>query len=581
MKKVLFSVVYLIFVTTSLFGQSIPVAMASVNYSSSTITFDKTKVLNVARGGQGISGDLTWMPKFYDKLVEIGVNEFRVDWLLSNRFYNVVSRNGSGTLVYTFTNLDKTILPMAQKGMKPLMCMTYMAGVLGKDSFPPNDYAEYKATIKAYVQHYKDLGYTGWAWESHNEPEGFTKLTPAQVYTMYETFSAAVKEVDPTARVGGYGAVGKDWISFLRSFLDIYKADTSKPVMDFYSFHQYGKESWEDVPVIESAFTDRGLTVPNLYITEWNNHWGSAPGQGNAGLVGGSFDTNVNATYIAKKMYNSYLYPNVKKIYYFNFADTDPTKKFSGDLGIFTVDAMHYKSGANVFKMYNSLYGSMLGASISGTGTSTKNVYGLFTVDKTTQKIAAIIWNYQNSSVSFKTVLSNLPTLPVGWEYRVDKLLIDSTHANFYNDFKSIPWISIRASPNEKAAVVESFRVSGNLISHTDTLQKYSVVQFFIEPQLSNTAVDIVKSERVKLIVAKPNVFNTSTEISYSNNGNKDVSLLLYGLGGNLIKVLSSGNNSTGSHTVTLQGNGLSSGMYFLALKSGKSLIDSTIIVKQ
>jgi len=585
MKKIVFFVLYFSYITTSLLGQSIPLATISGNYSSSANAFDKFKVLNVARGGQGISGDLTWMPKYYDKLIEIGVNEFRVDWLLSDRFYKVVSRNSSGKLLYDFRKLDQTILPMAQKGIKPLMCMTYMASVLGntalspysRDSFPPTNYAEYKETIKAYVQHYKDLGYTGWAWESHNEPEGFTKMTPAQVYTMYETFSAAVKEVDPTARVGGYGAVGKDWVSFLRSFLDIYKADATKPVLDFYSFHQYGGDSWEDVPIIEKAFTDRGLAVPNLYITEWNNFWQ------NAGIVGGLFDTNVNATYIAKKMYCSYLYPNVSKIYYFNFADTDSRRKFSGDLGVFTADAMHLKSGANTFKMYNNLQPSLLPVSISGTGTSSRNVYGFFTVDKTTKKIAGILWNYQNSSVAITTILQNLPALPAGWEYKVEKLVIDDTHANFYNDYKN-GWTSNLTSPNEKMTVVDSFKLSALKFSRTDTLLKYSVVQYLIEPQLSdvNTVINNTsKSERMSLIKAIPTVFDASTEISYNNIDHKELTLCLYGSNGNLLKVLSNGNNLSGLQTFTLFGNTLNSGIYFLVLKNGNMVIDTVKIIKQ
>jgi hypothetical protein len=237
---------------------TLPLVTVTADYTNVVSSYDKTKVLNVARGGHGINTDLTWMPGFYDKLVEIGVDEFRIDWLLSDWFYQVVSRDGIGELEYDFSRLDKIILPLAQKGIKPMMCMCYMASALGDNEGPPNDYNEYKATIKAYVQHYKDLGYTGWAWESHNEPEGFTNLTPAQTYKMYRYFSAAVKEVDPSARVGGYSSVGRDWMGYVNSFLDLYKTDSEKPVLDFFSFHQYGKPSWEYVPQIENAFEVAG-----------------------------------------------------------------------------------------------------------------------------------------------------------------------------------------------------------------------------------------------------------------------------------------------------------------------------------
>ncbi|NJO69560.1 MAG: hypothetical protein HC830_10005 [Bacteroidetes bacterium] len=165
---------------------TLPVVTAIADYTDVKSTYDKAKVLNIARGGHGINTDLTWMPGFYDKLAEIGIREFRIDWLLSDWFYQVVSKNAQNQLVYDFTKLDKIILPLTDKGIKPVMCMCYMASVLGKNEDPPGNYDDYKTVIKAFVQHYKDLGHTGWAWESHNEPEGFTKLTPEQTYNMYK-----------------------------------------------------------------------------------------------------------------------------------------------------------------------------------------------------------------------------------------------------------------------------------------------------------------------------------------------------------------------------------------------------------
>jgi hypothetical protein len=46
---------------------------STADYLNSVSTFDKKKILNVARGGHGINTDLAWMPGFYDKLAEIGI----------------------------------------------------------------------------------------------------------------------------------------------------------------------------------------------------------------------------------------------------------------------------------------------------------------------------------------------------------------------------------------------------------------------------------------------------------------------------------------------------------------------------
>ncbi|MBN1769376.1 MAG: hypothetical protein JW842_12780, partial [Prolixibacteraceae bacterium] len=89
---------------------------ASVDFSVVTSIYDRKKVLNVARGGHGINTDLRWMPSFYDNLVEIGIDEFRVDWVLADWFYKVVSRDDLGQLKYDFSKLDRVILPMVNKG---------------------------------------------------------------------------------------------------------------------------------------------------------------------------------------------------------------------------------------------------------------------------------------------------------------------------------------------------------------------------------------------------------------------------------------------------------------------------------
>lgn len=561
-------------------SQSLSKYILYSNYTNSTTDFDKKKVLNVARGGQGISGELNWMPKFYTKLNEIGIDEFRVDWLLSNRFYNVVSRNTSGKLVYNFTNLDKTILPMVQKGITPMMCMTYMAAPLGKDSFPPNNYVEYAEVISAYVQHFKDLGYTGWSWESHNEPEGFTKLTPQQTYEMYRVFASAVKTVDATARVGGFGAVGLDWIGYIRSFLDNYKADNNKPEMDFFSFHQYGNNSWHYVPTIESAFTSRGLKIPALYITEWNNHWGNALGQGNYGISGpgNSFDTNLNACYIAKKMFLSYEYPNLKKIYYFNFADTDKRAIYTGDMGLFTWDSYHRKSAANTFWFYNRMHNKMLSSTISG-ASSDKNTYGFATVNKDSSQLAIILWNYQNKSVEFKTICGSLPALPENMEYIVEKYLIDSTNANHYYDFKR-GWIYLSRSTNEYAKIAKTFKVESNSINITDTLTKYSVVQYIVRPSVKTTNIRNYE-EMVSEFKIAPNYIKSTMNISFTLKNTMPIQIAIIDMSGKLCMITDEelkNENSIQRSQIDLSA--LQRGIYNVILLSGNRRIKTSKILK-
>lgn len=461
-------------------GPELPLVTLAADCTRPAWVFDRGKVLNVARGGHGINTDLSWMPGFYDQLAGIGVNEFRIDWLLSDWFYRIVSRDQAGELQYDFSRLDSIILPLLENGMQPLMCMCYMASALGDPEGEPDDYEEYSRTIRAYVAHYRDLGFTGWAWESHNEPEGFTSLTPAQTYNMYRYFSKAVKAEDPTARVGGYGSVGHDWIGYVNSFLDLYKSDPQRPQMDFFSFHQYGKPSWEDVPEIENAFDSRGLHVPELYVTEWNNSYGHGPGEGNLGTPGGGYDTNVNASYVAKKIFNAYGYSRLSKIYFWNFADTDPSKLFAGDMGMFTVDG-HKKASANTFYFYNQLRDTIVQAYFSGTGTAFRDVHGMVTVDRSQKKLAILLWNHLYDAVEVKSEVDHLPPAGDGGSlHRVQKMVIDQKYGNYYHDVKN-GYDETGTGPHEDPELVDTFSFTGTRFVYTDTLQPHSVVLYLFD----------------------------------------------------------------------------------------------------
>ena len=432
-------------------------AFISADYSGNIGGIDPAKILNVARGGQGILADHKWMPIFYDKLVEIGIREFRIDWLLSDNYYQVVSRNTSGILVYDFSRLDQVILPLADRGIKPIMCMAYMASALGPTTGPPTNYPEYQEVIRTYVRHYARLGHTGWAWESHNEPEGFTTLTATQTYQMYAAMARAVKDVDSSARVGGYGAVGEDWASYMNTFLDLYRAEVlagTAPPMDFFSTHQYGGGDFHEVTYAENQFFNRGLTPPEIYLTEWNNSFGSGPTEGNAGVVGGGYDTNHSAAYVAMKLGRAFDYFWLRRACFFNFADTNSGQTFSGDLGLFTVDG-HRKSAANVFWMYNRLGPTRLPVTASGTGTSNRNVHAIASKNSATGETSVILWNFLNQGVELQLTLQNLPFVASGTKVRLERHLIDSTNGNYYHDFVNGHTAST-PGPNEYTPLVES-----------------------------------------------------------------------------------------------------------------------------
>jgi hypothetical protein len=67
-----------------------------------------------------------------------------------------------------------------------------------------------------------------------------------------------------------------------------------------------------------------------------------------------------------------------------------------------------------------------------------------------------------------------------------------------------------------------------------------------------------------------PNPFNTETNISYSLAEAGNVSLKVYDIAGRLVATLGEGYQEAGEHTVSWDGSGLSSGVYFCKLQASE-----------
>ncbi len=408
-------------------------------------------------------------------MATIGIRELRMDWLPSDSTYYVISRDASNNLMYDFSRLDAIILPLLRTGMRPVMCMNMdNVSALGITDNLPANMDDYAAAIRAFVQHYKDLGYTGLAWESHNEPEYFSTLTPEQTYYMYDVFAPAVKAVDPTAIVGGYGS-GPDHLTYIGQFLDAYNGDATKPPMDYFSYHQYGSEDFSLVWDIESLFTSRGITPPPFYLTEWNDY----------PFVQTDNDTSAHASWVSKKMYWALMHaPRLARIHFFNYADGDTSKVFSGDNGLFTSNN-HKKAAANAFNLYNNLHEAVLTPAISGTDTSTYDVYALATKDPASGALSLIIWNNRSTDVNVALDITNLPYQTAGQDFVLTKYVIDEDDGNYYYDYlySGVTTSTRTVGDAENAGLSEMtlYSPAGSL-SRSEYLPAWSVTAIKLDP---------------------------------------------------------------------------------------------------
>ncbi len=74
---------------------------------------------------------------------------------------------------------------------------------------------------------------------------------------------------------------------------------------------------------------------------------------------------------------------------------------------------------------------------------------------------------------------------------------------------------------------------------------------------------------KFEIISAFPNPFNSNTSINYNLQESGNITLVLFDLNGRKIMTVSSGRISAGSHTLTIDGSSLSSGVYIAEMKMG------------
>ena len=295
-------------------------ASMTANYASTTGTFLDTKVLNGAEGGyRFLTSSPQTLTSQLDNYVASGVDMVRFDHLFDTDFYGVLV-GSAPNYTYDFTRLDALIVPFLQRGIRPLMALSFMPDQLQTDGgrySPPNNMTHWQNLVKATVQHYKDLGYTGLYWEVWNEPNAgslnngtvtFWSGTTAEFNSLYTSTVQGVRAIDATAKVGGSADDNANG-TYLPALLNHIVANPTVP-LDFVSFHAYegyGTTDWSGVDTVQGLLTARGLTGKEIFVSEWNNALGGAP----AG------DGNINATYLARKMYLAYEKPNLSRVFIF------------------------------------------------------------------------------------------------------------------------------------------------------------------------------------------------------------------------------------------------------------------------
>ncbi len=483
-----------------------PVLTVTVDRARPEGPLDKGRVLNGSEGGYEAMRNLRWLPGAYDDLAAAGLQMIRLDHLTNDKFYRVVSRDAAGRLRFDFSRLDRVIDPMIEKGMRPFMCLSYAPGALAPmdPGLVVSDLEEWAQVVRAYVRHFKDKGHAGWYWEVWNEPDqkSFFGGDARRYVDLSAATAAAVKGVDPTARVGG--AADSDPSSpdgRLGPLVGHVRAHPEVP-LDFVSYHRYCDPNGDGQPPFDLEWRDdvvRDLAkLPGppreTFVTEWNLTPVMDAGPGSV------TDTNVLAAGAAVMIYKAFETPSLRRVFYFSpIEGFRPSRVFNGDLGLLTVNG-HQKAIYNLFLMISRLGDTMLRTEVHGDHTDGNASYALATRDPA-GRTAVLVWNYWDKETTLKLSVSHVIPEAGNAVVKATRWVVDGGHGNYYRDYRA-GHRGRKAGPTESLEPTEHrVPVSGGTFAWTERLAPFSVSLYLLEPEgpAASTASRDASGDRPKL----------------------------------------------------------------------------------
>jgi hypothetical protein len=264
--------------------------------SARTVTVDADKVIGTIRSLQGAHWDPGPASGALSKnYVEMGVDMIRthdgagingtgagdVDGPGRSRMVPNLNADPTSESSYNFGPTDTMIKNMRETGAE-VFFRVGRSNITNGNSVPP-DFDKYAQFVRHIVMHYNQ----GWAngfmyairyFEIWNEPD-FTPFwtgTGEQYHELYKKIAIAIKEVDPTALVGGPANSTFNDKMKTRGSLMKYIKDNNLP-LDFYSFHKYTNKSQDpmDYARMAQSFRDEldmfGFTKAEIINSEFES----------------------------------------------------------------------------------------------------------------------------------------------------------------------------------------------------------------------------------------------------------------------------------------------------------------------
>ncbi len=330
-------------------------------------------------------------------------------------YYDVVSRNSNGQLVFNWNKLDETVCDIYHTGAKPFFSLGYMPIVVSMDGSlisQPKDWNEWSLVVQKTIEHYSGqsnrlcgqitgLWKTDIYYEVWNEPdlESFGKWSlygGAKDYKLlyfYSVVGAQNAKNTYSFKLGGPAttALYQNWVQV---FLDYVTANNLR--LDFLSWHHYSKKTdnyTNDIINLNEWLTPQEYRkyqkLPRI-LSEWG--YDSEPNP--------IADTNIGAAHTIASIHN-FINDGFEMAFLFEIKD-GPSPRW----GILSYEGKE-KPRYNALKLFNLLGRKEL--QVSGKGT-----YISVLATSSEEKITIILVNYDEENKNTELVPVTLTNLDQG-----------------------------------------------------------------------------------------------------------------------------------------------------------------------
>ncbi len=420
---------------------------------------------------------------------------------------DVYTEDASGKPVYDWTITDRLFDNLQSTHVRPMVEIGFMPEALSPHpepyrhqfpkgdiftgwSYPPKDYAKWRALIVAYATHlYQRYGAAvdNWKWEVWNEPDiDYFHGTVEEYEKLYDITTGAIRQVVPHATVGGPGVTGGgDNKHFLQLFLEHClrgtNADTNKlgAPLDFISYHPKGSPNFAAGHVTmnlgrQLSLTERGMeTIASfpeyrntpIILTETDPE-GCAACQGpqngyrNGPLYGVSVAEMLARSAELARIHGVNLEGAVTWAFEF---ENQPYFAGFRDLASNGID----KPVLNVFRMFGKLSGSLVSLTSNGalpvdaiaksSVTGAPDISGIAT--RGDHSVAVLLWNYHDEDVASPAAEVALQVLNIrSTRLDIRHFRMDREHSNAYS-----AWLAMGSPQSPTADQLATLRARSGL----------------------------------------------------------------------------------------------------------------------